>query len=317
MAPFTIRDFAFKGQPLGDPNFSATIPVMDFQSPDVGEGYHFKRFSRLKADVVLRCDLHGDGSGGETVYLEVQYDGGAWTTIASRSSIDVDYKASWTFLIRYTTLASWTTCAFRSRTTNGNTVCLAFSVTVDNTYETSNAAGSSSGFDTSSGSGGSGGGPVPGGGGGGGGGDPYCLVADLAYLPDGTLVADNLVGTDFPCWNGYIENPGIVMHPLQSMPFGYEQAFIVETENGCAVPQSVSTPIPLRDGRMVTTLDCLGHEVLTNRDGVLAWSMVASLKSLGTVRVAKPDLGDRVFFAGMDPRFTIATHNIRSKDMEP
>lgn len=318
LAAFTVRDFGFKGEPSGTTNFSATITISDFQSPDVGEGYHFKRFSRLKADVVLRCDLHGNGSGGENVFIEVQYDGGAWTTIASRSGIDVDYKAGWSFLIRYTTLASWTTCAFRARTNNGNTMCLAFAVTVDNTYESGNTAGSWSGFDATAGGGGAAPPPpAPPGGGGGDGGEGYCLVADLAYLPDGTMVAANTVGTDFPCWNGFIENPGIEMHPLRAMPTGYEQAFIVETENGAAVPQSVSTPIPLRDGRLVTTLDCLGHEVLTNIDGVLAWSVVVAFKNLGVVQVVKPDLGDRVFFAGMDPRRTIATHNIRAKDSEP
>ena len=142
----------------------------------------------------------------------------------------------------------------------------------------------------------------------------FCVVADMAYLPDGTLVAANEDGTQFPCWNGEIENPAIEMHPLRSMPFGYAPSYMVVTENGAAVPQSESTPIPLRDGRLVTTLQCLGHEVLTNIDGRLEWSCVVSLNYLGVVRVAKPDVGDRVSFAGMNPAATIATHNIMNKD---
>ena len=316
LAPFAVREFSYKGQGDGAANFSATVTLPAFQSPNIGTGYHHLRLSRQKCDVVIDCIMHGDGSGGENVFIEVQYNGGAWSTIASRSGINVDYRGAWTFLIRYTTLETWDTVAFRARTNNANTMCLALSVLVDNTYESGNAAGSSSGLDAVSGGGGSAPPapppPAPGEGGGGGGG-VFCVVADMAYLPDGTLVAANEDGTQFPCWNGDIEDPGIELHPLRSMPFGYAPAYIVVTENGAAVPQSESTPIPLRDGRMVTTLECLGHEVLTNIDGKLAWSRVMSLDYLGTVRVAKPDLGNRVFFAGTTPHATIATHNIVNK----
>ena len=317
LAPFTARAAAYRGTGT---RFSGAVTLSDFQSPNVGTGYHFKRFSRQKADVNLHCFFQGDGNAGdrEDLHLEVQYDGGAWLTITTKAAIDTDNHGSWVFFIRYTTKEVWDTVAFRARTVGGYSMILSLAVEIDNTYETGNAPESWSGTDASTGTGGTAPPPT---GGGGGGGDPgggtFCVVADMAYLPDGTLVAANEDGTQFPCWNGEIEDPAIEWHPLRSMPFGYAPSYIVVTENGAAVPQSESTPIPLRDGRMVTTLQCLDQEVLTNIAGKLEWSRVVSLDYLGVVRVAKPDLGDRVFFAGTNPLATIATHNIRNKDLDP
>lgn len=317
LAPFTIRDYGYKGQPVGGTNFSTSIVLAGFKSPAYGDGYIPKRFSRQKLDVVLHATLDGDGSGNESVYIEVQYDNGAWLPIVSRTNINVDYRGGFSLLVRYTTIESWTDVAFRARTTNNNTICLAFAVTVDNCNESGNTAGSSSNMDATTGIGGTP--PVHGGGGGGGGGGgddggSYCVVAELTYLPDGSKVAEASNGEAFPCWNGDIEAPAIEMHPLLGMPFGYAHSYLVVAENGASVAQSETTPIPLRDGRLVRTLECLDQEVLTNIDGELAWSRVVALNYLGLVRVAKPDLGDRVFFAGITPNATIATHNIRQKD---
>lgn len=314
LAPFTARGSAYKAQVS---NWSGSVTVSDFQSPNVGTGYHFKRCSRQVTDVNLNCYFEGNSNNEvDNLYLEVQYDGGAWTTIISQTGINTDNHGGWVFLIRYTTIETWNTVSFRARTTGGHSSILALTVEIDNTFETGNAPGTWSGNDASSGTSTTAP-PAPGGGGDGTGGGSFCVVADMAYLPDGTLVAANEDGTQFPCWNGDVEEPAIDWHPLRSMPFGFAPAYIVMAENGAAVPQSESTPIPLRDGRLVKTLECLGHEVLTNMAGKLEWSRVVSLDYLGVVRVAKPDLGDRVFFAGTTPHATIATHNIRDKDIEP
>ena len=318
LAPFTIKGAAYKGTGV---KFAGTCELASFVSPNVGTGYDSKRCSRLITDVNLRCDMRGNGTSGDKdiLYLEVQYDGGSWVTIISKADISVDNNGGWMMLIRYTSEAAWSSMKFRARTVGGRTVVLGIEAEIDNTYETSNATGSFSGIDSSTGTGGTAtgtsGGGTGGTGGAGGIGDPepFCVVADMTYLPDGLLVADHDVQNDFPCWNGNIENPGIEMHPLQAMPIGFEACYIVVAENGCSVPQSVSTPIPLRDGRLVRTVEALGHEVLTNIDGVLAWSTVVSLVPLGMRRVVKPDLGNRVFFAGINPRMTIATHNIVQK----
>ena len=321
LAPFTAKGAAYKGTGA---KFAGTCELAPFVSPDVGTGYDSKRCARLVTDVNIRADMRGNGESGnkDVLYLEVQYDGGAWTTIISKADISVDNNGGWLMLIRYTSIASWSSMKFRARTTGGRTVVLAIEAEVDNTYETTNAAGSFSGTDASSGTGGvvtgttSGGTPGTGGTGGTGGGGTggsFCVVADLTFLPDGTMVQDRVLQSDFPCWNGDSENPDIEMHPLRSMPEGYEECFILMTENDCMVPQSISTPIPIRGGQLVKTLETLHKEVLTNIDGVLAWSRVNNIASLGIQRVVKPDLGDRVFFAGMDPRMTIATHNVVNK----
>lgn len=315
LAPFTLREFGYKGQPTGGTNFSATVTLDGFQSPSVGTGYHHKRFSRQKADVVLECTLHGDGSGGENVYVEVQYDGGAWTTILSRTGINVDYRGGFTFLVRYTTAEIWNTVAFRARTTNANTICLAFSATVDNTFESGNTAGTNSGMDATSGGGGAP--PPPPGEGGGEGGGGFCLVADRTFLPDGGMLQDARLGTQILCWDGLLEEPGLELHALRKKPFGYEASFLVTADNGAAVAQSASTPTPVRTGEMLRTDGLLGQEVLTNINGVLSWSQVVSVEALGVRRVVKPDVGDRILFAGTTPAATIATHNLRDKDLEP
>lgn len=318
LAPFTAKDFAYKGAGDDAGDFSATVTLEPFQSPNVGTGYHHKRVSRLKADAHIECVMHGDGSGGENVFIDVQYNGGAWTTIVSRSGINVDYRGAWTFLIRYTTLETWDTVAFRARTNNGNTICLAFTVTFDNTFETGNAPGSMSGLDAIGGgsTGGGGGAPPPAGGGGGGGGS-YCLVADMTYLPDGTMLKDSGLGTKILCWDGNLETPGTKYQTLRKMPMGQEECFLVTTANGAQVPQSVSTPTLVQDGRMVRTPNLLGEVVLTNLQGDLLWSEVISVEALGIRDVVKPDLADHVFFAGLDPAATIATHNLRDKGSEP
>jgi len=324
LAPFTVKGAAYKGTGA---KFAGTCELASFVSPNVGAGYDSKRCSRLITDVNLRVDMRANGESGDNdnLYLEVQYNGGTWVTIASKTSISVDNNGSWMMLIRYTSQATWDSMKFRARTTGGRTVVLGIEAEIDNTYETSNAASSSSGVDAGTGTGGTitgtttggtgstGGTGGSGGSGGGGGSDPYCVVADMTYLPNGELVSAQSLQTYFPCWNGDINDPFIEMHPLLGMPEGYEECYIVVAENGCSVPQSKSTPIPLRDGRLVRTLECLHHEVLTNIDGVLEWSFVSSLVPLGVRRVVKPDLGDRVFFAGCNPRMTIATHNIAEK----
>lgn len=316
LAPFTIRDFGYKAEPAGGSNFSATVTLADFQSPDVGTGYHHKRFSRKKADVVLTCTLHGDGGGGESVYIEVQYDGGTWQPILSRTNINVDYRGGFTLLVRYTTAETWNTVSFRARTTNANTICLAFAATIDNTFETGNAAGSNSGLDATAG----GGGAPPAGGGGGGtgeGGGSFCLVADSTFLPEGGMLQDARLGTQILCWDGQLEEPGLELHALRKKPFGYEEAFLVQAENGAQVKQSASTPTPVRTGEILRADALLGQEVLTNINGALAWSQVVLVEPLGVRRVVKPDVGDRILFAGTTPSATIATHNLRDKDLEP
>ena len=303
LAPFTVREFAYKGQANGQTNFSATVTLPAFVSANSGSGYNSRRLSRNRSDVILSCILHGDGSGGESVYIDVQYDGGAWNNIANRTGLNVDYRGGFTLLVRYTTFDAWTTVAFRARTTNGNTICLAFSALVDNTYETGNSPASVSGMDSSSGTGGT---PPPSGGGGDGGGT-YCVDYATTRLPDGRYVNSLQVGDLVECVDVRTNERSLV--PLAAMDIGNEECFLVLSEHGSII-QSGSTPMDMADGSVVLTRDLDGHVVLSRDHG---WEKVA-IFPMGVRTVCKPDFGDRMFFAGMWSDKTIATHNIRMKE---
>ena len=305
LAPFTARAAAYRGT---GSRFSGAVTLSDFQSPNVGEGYHFKRFSRQKADVNLHCFFQGDGGAGdrEDLHLEVQYDGGVWVSITTKAAIDTDNHGSWVFFIRYTTREIWNTVAFRARTVGGYSMILSLAVEIDNTYETGNAPETWSGTDASSGT--SGTTPPPGGGGGGGGGG-YCVDYD-SMLPDGRYLRNVAPGDLIECVD--VRTGEISMQPLLHMGVGVEQCYRVTTEHG-EVVQSKSTPMNMRDGSVVRTPDLAGLELLTHDHGF----EVCSITLVGDRAVLKPDLGDRMFFAGVRADSTIATHNIRNKDSDP
>ena len=305
LAPFTARAAAYRGT---GSRFSGAVTLTDFQSPNVGEGYHFKRFSRQKADVNLHCFFQGDGGSGdrEDLHLEVQYDGGAWINITTKSAIDTDNHGSWVFFIRYTTRETWNTVAFRARTVGGYSMILSLAVEIDNTYETGNAPESWSGTDASSGT--SGTTPPPGGGGGGGGGG-YCVDYD-SMLPDGRYLRDVAVGDLIECVDMVTGERS--MQPLLAISVGLEDCYRVMTIHG-EVVQSKSTPMDFPDGSIVRTPDLTGLELLTHAHGFES----CTITLVGECVVLKPDLGNRMFFTGVRADSTIATHNIRNKDIEP
>lgn len=156
-APFTIRDGRYIVQ--NGTNASRTLTVDGYVSPGNGSGYHWKRFARHRMDVWLDVQISGD-TGNETAIVEVQYDGGGWQTIES-VIFNCNYRGSYPILIRYTTLESWGTVAFRVRTTQNRTEAMRITVDVANYNESGNSPGSSSGV-----SGGGGAPPPPGGNGG-------------------------------------------------------------------------------------------------------------------------------------------------------
>lgn len=147
-----------------------------------------------------------------------------------------------------------------------------------------------------------------GGGGGGGGGNPeeWCVDYD-SVLPDGRLVRDLQVGDLVECIDVVTGERG--MFPLLAMGEGYEECFSLHTPQGDCVVQSRSTPMNLPDGTVCSTRDMLGKPVWTPS----RLTYVSNLFNVGVRRVLKPDLGDRMFFAGVTASTTIATHNIRFK----
>lgn len=155
-----------------------------------------------------------------------------------------------------------------------------------------------------------------GGGGGGGGGDPgdWCVDYGTAVLPDGRYVRDLAVGDLVPCWNLDADNPAIEMHPVLSIAFGWEQSYTLGAACGALIQQSASTPMVMRDGITLRTDELeIGEELLVNRDGVMTWQKIVLIEGIGVRRVVKMSVGDRVFFAGVGPHATIATHNAIAK----
>jgi hypothetical protein len=67
------------------------------------------------------------------------------------------------------------------------------------------------------------------------------------------------------------------------------------------------------DGGIASTPNMFGKPVYEQIDGEVRLSHICDLRYLGLRRVLKPDLGNRMFFAGRTPRATIATHNANYK----
>lgn len=297
LAPFTINDSAFNLL-ASNAVASQTVTVSGFVGPANGSGYNAKRFSRQKMDVYLKVLIAAD-DGDETLAIEVQYDGGGWTAIQSYP-FDGNNRTTIQIALRYTTNDSWSTVAFRARTSQAHTNMLSLEMEVNNTNESGNAAGSSSGLNSSGGAGGS---APPANGGGG---TEFCVDYETTVLPDGRYVRDLQVGDLVECVDVLTGERSLV--PLRAMGFGTEGCYAVRTAHG-EVIQSRSTPMDMRDGSVKRTTELQGRELLTHAHG---WE-VASIEYLGERKVCKPDFGNRMFFAGTSAASTIATHNIVQK----
>lgn len=293
LAPFTIQDVSFASiNGNAWQNFTQTVD--GFVGPSYGSGYHGKRFAAQRTDVYLDAMCAG-ARNSETIYLEVQYDGGVWGTIQT-VNMDVSNKAMIPLSVRYTTSDSWNTLAFRVRTTQGNSQALSLKVSIYNYNVSANDPGSNSGTTES----GSGGGFVPV--------DPtpWCVDYETTVLPDGRYVRDLRVGDLVEAVD--VRTGLTEWVPLRAMGIGYEDCYYVRTSHG-EVIQSKSTPMDMRDGSVARTPELGGKELLQREAG---WE-VAQIEFLGMRKVCKPDFGNRMFFAGTRPNATIATHNIQYK----
>jgi predicted phage tail protein len=296
LAPFSIRDTAYKLNANNGVS-SMTLSIGGFIGPGYGSGYDAKRFARQKMDVYLDVVIAAD-DGAETLYMEVQYDGGGWTQIQA-IPFDGDNRTTFGVSLRYTTVDSWSTAAFRLRTTQVHTNALSFDLQINNCNESGNAAGSNSGLSATGGASGS---APPANGGGG---EAFC-VDYQTVLPDGRYVRELTPGDLVECVDVMTGMRECVA--LKAIGFGYEDCYAVRTAHG-EVIQSKSTPMDMRDGSILRTPELSGHELLTHDYG---WE-IADIEFVGARKVCKPDLGNRMFFAGTMSGRTIATHNIQYK----
>ena len=148
--------------------------------------------------------------------------------------------------------------------------------------------------------------PASGSSSGGGSGGSDCVDID-SVLPDGRRVRDLQPGDLVECVDVRTGVRGLF--PLLAIGFGWADCYLVKTLHG-EVIQSDTTPMDMPDGSIVRTHELAGHPVLQREHGF----EVAGIERVGPRRVCKPDLGDRMFFAGTSADRCIATHNIRYKE---
>lgn len=303
LCPFSISDTNMQMWSSGSGD--CDVQLRDFVGPleAVAGSYNVKRFSEMSKDVFLKAHVASISSGGNVV-LEVMYDDdGWWRTIAVAGL----RGGALTVAIRYTTEGgSWNRVHFRARTDGGVGTSLAFEMEMNNLNTALYLGGTNSGIAVNS--------PPPppppppnenp---------DPYCVDYETSHLPTGRLVRHLVVDDLVQVWDDNAESPSIEYAPALQVRLGYEQSYWMRSESGAEIIQSKSTPMTLRDGRVATTDAMLGEEVLVNRFGTLTWEPVVDLVDMGVRRVVKLSLGDRMYFAGIHPDATIATHNMQYK----
>jgi hypothetical protein len=303
LAPFSLFD---SGSVYNPRVANATVTLDGFVGPAQGgeNTFHAKRFGSFKKDVFLKATMHGDETW-ENLYIEARYHDASqgWGNLAS-GSVFCEGRAGISVVIRYTPHdGGWDYIAFRARTTQGKCLSLVFEMQTFNFNESVNAPGSSSGMPTGD-SGGGGVGNNP---------EPWCVDYETTRLPDGRFARDVTINDLMECWDFNLENPGVEYAPANKVAFGEEASTMLVTKTGVQIIQSNSTPMTVRDGRVVLTPGMLGEEVVVKRGNDLVWEPITQTFDMGVRRVVKISLHDRMYFAGMDPKATIATHNLEYK----
>jgi hypothetical protein len=303
LAPFSLFD---SGSVYNPSIRNATVTLDGFVGPAQGgeNTFHPKRFGSFKKDIFLKATMHGDVTW-ENLYIEMRYHDPSqgWGVVAS-GSVFCEGRAGISIVVRYTPSdGGWDYIAFRARTSQGRCLSLVFEVQVFNFNESVNAPGSSSG--------------MPGGDSGGGGignnPEPWCVDYETTKLPDGRFARDVEVNDLMECWDFNSGNPGVEYAPANKVAFGEEASTMLVTKSGVQIIQSNSTPMTVRDGRVVLTPEMLGEEVVVKRGDELVWEPITYTFDMGVRRVVKISLHDRMYFAGMDSKATIATHNLEYK----
>lgn len=146
---------------------------------------------------------------------------------------------------------------------------------------------------------GSGGGSAGGGGG--------CVCVDM-WLLEGLLAGDVQIG-DLVDGTTY-EPIGTIKRVATANTILPAVCYRLETESGCIVEASASTPMTMQDGGCRMFPDMLGELVLVNDRGVIRWERVVSLDPIGIRPVILLRVGDQCYFAGRDPHRRVATHNV-------
>ena len=144
--------------------------------------------------------------------------------------------------------------------------------------------------------------------------DPWCLAAD-SYMHAGNRAWEVRAGDEVGVWDRNVEAPGVATARVVNNQLGRQPIYRLVTASGKSCRVSATTPIELRDGRVVMSTemhleDIVVCDTLTNN---CYWEQVAAVNYMGIGSVAKISAGDTVLLGGDNPRYMLGTHNIRWK----
>ncbi len=108
------------------------------------------------------------------------------------------------------------------------------------------------------------------------------------------------------------ENPtgSVAVHEVTGNVLRIQPSWRIATEGGAEVIAGETTPMTLEDGSTVLIADMLGRMALTCKGGLLQWERVIACHFIGNRPVSHISVGGNSYFAGRDPSYRIATHNI-------
>lgn len=144
--------------------------------------------------------------------------------------------------------------------------------------------------------------------------DPMCLAAD-SFMYNGGRAYEVAPHEMIGVWDRNVDAPGVTTARAVSAILGRAPLYRLTTETGKSARASGSTPMELRDGRTVLVPEMLNEDVVVCDAATddCTWERITIVEYLGVSTVAKIHAGDSMLLAGDDPRWMIATHNIRMK----
>jgi len=142
--------------------------------------------------------------------------------------------------------------------------------------------------------------------GGGGGGGSFC-VCTTNWLLDHLQAGDAHEGDIIDLLNA--TRNGIESGAIRHLRTSYVRCVRLTSYMGAMVEVSAETPLERLDGTQFKAPKAVGEQVAVCIEGKFMWDQCIMVEDIGVRKVAHIDVGDRTFFAGMNYRRRIATHN--------
>jgi predicted phage tail protein len=138
-----------------------------------------------------------------------------------------------------------------------------------------------------------------------------CACLDM-WVTDELQAQDVEVGTELDIWwsgDSYVKGrtTGVIRVDEPQM------CVEIETESGAMVCVSTTTPVELKDHRILYAPDVLGCELAVIIDGVMLWEPVTRVDYIGEHPVMRISVGNGSYAAGVDRNKRVITHNLQNK----